>query len=190
MSSEIINGALSFPMIDLQEEISYPTPFNEPYELILFPKNKQLMIAAKKVAIINGSLISKILTYDEIIINATYTNFVSKAEITEVLAVCLKKSIHIYYPDGRIYCVNLPFTLKNALPFETGMVLQRDQNESFIPHNGATYSNTSHLNSATMLTLVDPIDDFRIISTTSTSVISQNEELITFLDGISTRWVH
>lgn len=180
MSSEIINGALSFPMIDLQEEISYPTPFNEPYELILFPKNKQLMIAAKKVAIINGSLISKILTYDEIIINATYTNFVSKAEITEVLAVCLKKSIHIYYPDGRIYCVNLPFTLKNALPFETGMVLQRDQNESFIPHNGATYSNTSHLNSATMLTLVDPIDDFRIISTTSTSVISQNEELITF----------
>ncbi|RCK60895.1 Negative regulator of mitosis [Candida viswanathii] len=180
MSAEIINGALSFPMIDLQEEISYPSPFNEPHELALFPGNKHLMVAAKKLAIIKGSLISKILSYDEPIVTATYTNFVTKDGITEVLAVCLRKSICIYYPDGRTYCVNLPFTLKNALPFESGMVIQRDQNESAIPNNGAMYNNTSHLNSASILTLVDPIDDFRIVSTTSTSVISPNEELVTF----------
>ncbi|KAL6453778.1 bimE Negative regulator of mitosis [Candida maltosa Xu316] len=164
----------------LSDEVKYPTPFQEPYELCLFPDDKQLLIAAKKLAVIKGSSISKILTYDEKIVTATYTHFVEKQAMVEVLAVCLKKSIYIYYPTGRIYVVSLPFALKAALPFESGLVLQRDQNDSFIPHNGAIYGNTSHLNSATILTLVDPIDDFRIVSTTSTSIISQNEDLMIF----------
>ncbi|KAG7664251.1 APC1 [[Candida] subhashii] len=181
MSSKT-NDLLTFPIINLQNKIKYPNPFdiNESYTIKLFNKNRQLLIATRKVVILQGSQISKILTYDEDIVTATYTHFIhnTTAVPSEVLAVCLKRSTHIYYPDGRSYIVSLPFILNNALPFESGLVLERDHKQPIISNNGTLLQ--SQLNSAPILTLVDPIDDFRIVSTNSTLVISQNEQLMTF----------
>ncbi|CAX44316.1 Anaphase-Promoting Complex/Cyclosome (APC/C) largest subunit, putative [Candida dubliniensis CD36] len=180
MTSSPDNALLKFPIFGIQEDTDYPVPFQDPYKLALFRQNKRLLIAKRKLAVVKGSIITKILTYEEDIVTATYTHFSNSQELEEVLVVSLKKHIHVYYADGKSYVCSLPFALKNALPFESGLVLQRDQNESLIPHNGALYSNTSHLNSATILTLVDPMGDFRIVATASTSVISSKEEVITF----------
>lgn len=174
---------LTFPIISLHNEIKYPNPFdeNESYTINLFSRNRQLLIATRKVVILKGSQISRILTYDEDVVTATYTHFIHVPNQLpiEVLAVCLKRSTHIYYPDGRSYIVSLPFILNNALPFESGLVLERDHKQPIISNNGALQAQ-SQLNSAPILTLVDPIDDFRIVSTNSTLVISQNEQLMTF----------
>lgn len=180
MTSSQDNDLLKFPILNIQEDMDYPVPFQDPYQLALFLQNKQLLIAKRKLVVIKGSIIMKVLTYEEDIVTATYTHFSNSQELEEVLVVSLKKHIHVYYPDGKSYVCSLPFALKNALPFESGLVLQRDQNESLIPHNGALYSNTSHLNSAAILTLVDPMGDFRIVATASTSVISSKEEVMTF----------
>lgn len=176
MTSSQGNDILKFPILNIQEDMDYPVPFQDPYQLALFLQNKQLLIAKRKLVVIKGSIIMKVLTYEEDIVTATYTHFSNSQELEEVLVVSLKKHIHVYYPDGKSYVCSLPFALKNALPFESGLVLQRDQNESLIPHNGALYSNTSHLNSAAILTLVDPMGDFRIVATASTSVISSKKK--------------
>ncbi|CAI5758887.1 unnamed protein product [Candida verbasci] len=172
---DIASSQLTFSTVNLEHV--YPKIFEESYDLKLFPNNIQLLIAAKKVGIIKGSLISKTITFDEEIITATYTNFIQNDKSQLVLAVCLRKSIYIYYPDGKSYIVSLPFILKNALPFELGLLLQKD-NGSVIFGNNVNSNN--HLNAASLLTLVDPIDDFRIVSTASTSIITQHEELMTF----------
>ncbi|RLV93081.1 Negative regulator of mitosis [Spathaspora sp. JA1] len=174
--------ALTFPIINY-DELQFPVALDQFQHIKLFSNNRQLLISPRKVVILKGSLFSKELKYDEDIVTATYTHFINDVSDTtnfpdEVLAVCLKRSINIYYPDGRSYIVNLPFQLSKALPFESGLILQRDPKSVIISSHTNLPTPTS--TSSPILTLVDPIDEFRIVSTTSTSVISPHEEIMTF----------
>ena len=60
--------------------MDYPVPFQDPYQLALFLQNKQLLIA-KKLVVIKGSIIMKVLTYEEDIVTATYTHFSNSQEL-------------------------------------------------------------------------------------------------------------
>jgi len=188
---------LTLPLLDLRSETVHPYSCRKGYETKLFGKNRQLLISSKEVVILKGSTISRTLTFDEEIVDATYTSFNtsyksgapfgSRAKFnttspasnagSEALVVCLRKSAHIYYGDGRTYVVSFPFLLKQMFPFESGLILEKEQNQSSSKVNNV---HPQQLNSAKFLTLVDPIGDFRIVTTSSTSIIAHHEELMTF----------
>ncbi|EGW34781.1 uncharacterized protein SPAPADRAFT_145237 [Spathaspora passalidarum NRRL Y-27907] len=175
---------LTFPIIN-HDEIQFPVASDQFQDIRLFSNNRQLLISTRKVVVLKGSLVSKVLNYDEDIVTATYTHFLNDTpESTkypdEVLAVCLKRSINIYYPDGRSYVITLPFLLSKALPFESGLILHRDPKSPIASTTGTFNLNTPTSTSSPILTLVDPIDEFRMVSTTSTSIISPHEEIMTF----------
>lgn len=76
----------------------------------------------------------------------------------------------MYYPDGRTYVVSFPFVLRKAFPFESGLVLEKDQDQG---------PNAQFL-AARLLTLTDPLGDFRAVATSLTSVVTPHEELMCF----------
>lgn len=192
--------AVSFPAIDLRNDIrdDFSTAG---YSLSLFHNQKQLWVGKFEVVIVQGATISKKLIYDDPVVSATYTTFSDQpvrsvkdrgmsgygtaknnqnniekpfAGEGEALVVCLQKSAHIYYDDGRQYMVSFPFSLKKALPFDFGLILEKEL--SFV----LDIANPPAFHLAKFLTLVDPIGDFRLVSTSSTSVVSPNEQLISF----------
>ncbi|ODV80795.1 uncharacterized protein CANTADRAFT_46433 [Suhomyces tanzawaensis NRRL Y-17324] len=172
--------ALTLPVIDLNREITHPYSSSKGYTTKLFSHNRQLLIGKHEVVVIQGSTISKKYTFNEDIVTATYTCFNNNSAnviTTDALVVCLAKSANIYYKDGRAYVVSFPFVLKNAFPFDSGLILEKDQS---LPSLFSSHLHPQQLNSAKFLTLVDPIGDFRIVTTSSTSIISRNEELMTF----------
>lgn len=158
---------LTLPALDLSRDITFPD-LQGPSRTTLFSNGRRLLISTRQVVIIEGAVVSRKLIYDEDVVGATFTRFKGNNEDEdEALAVCLQKSAYIYYPHGRTYIVSFPFTLKNAFPFELGLMLEREQDKS---------SPSSHR----FLTLVDPIGDFRIVTTSSTSVVSPQESLMAF----------
>lgn len=167
-----------FPAIDL-EEIQHHFYLNPLYNVKLFSNNRQLLITKREVIIINGVTISKRLIYEEDIITATFTSFSSSPnDECDALVVCFKKEAKIYYQDGRSYVISFPFILRNALPFESGLILEKDQNQQIFSHVDNIHPQQLH--NAKFLTLVDPIGTFKIIASSSISVISSHEELLVF----------
>lgn len=172
---------ISLPAVAADVEIEIPK-LPESYTSKLFSKNRRLLLSANQVTLIENYTLSKKLIYDEPVVCATYTTFRSDREkqendsdCPEALAVCLPKAAHIYYPDGQYYMVSFPFTLKNAFPFEFGLLLERDTDHQIQPgQHGAQF--TAHR----FLTLVDPIGDFRMVTTSSTSVVTSQENLVCF----------
>ncbi|KAK6456133.1 anaphase-promoting complex, subunit 1 [Scheffersomyces xylosifermentans] len=173
---------LSSPALHIKDELQIPFPTTG-YNIQLFSHNRQLLNNKKEVVILIGSSISKKLIFEEDIVTTTYTsfnnsNFASVDTAAECLVVCFRKSANIYYPDGRSYVVSFPFVVKKAFPFESGLILEKDQNQ--VEYSSQETLHMPQLNAAKFLTLVDPIGDFRVVSTSSTSVISPNEVLMTF----------
>ncbi|KAK6466026.1 anaphase-promoting complex, subunit 1 [Scheffersomyces coipomensis] len=168
----IPNKSLKFPFVDLKNEIDFPIKSDSGYEVYTFSHNRQLFVSKREVIVVIGSVISKRLSYNDDVVSATYTSF---KNIDDALVICFSKSARILYDGGRVYVVSFPFILKAAFPFESGLILEKDQSQHY-PQTSAF----PQLSSSKFLTLVDPIGDFRIITTSSTSIISNNEELMTF----------
>ncbi|CUM66118.1 uncharacterized protein PRCAT00003774001 [Priceomyces carsonii] len=169
---------LTLPALDLKSELQHPYSVGQECTVKLFPNNKQLLQLKREIVVVQGTAISKKFTYEEDIITATYTTFSTNRD-SDALVVCLRKLANIYYPDGRNYVVSLPFSLKNAFPFESGLILEKDQEQPNLSNNIDSY-HPHQLNVAKFLTLIDPIGTFRIVTTSSTSVISPYEELMAF----------
>lgn len=175
---------LTLPAFDLRSDIRHPYSSHIGYKTVLYPDSRQLLISKREVILVKGSTITKTLKYDEDIIAAAYTSFnsggpkQSNLDSSDALIICLRKSAYINYPDGRSYVVSFPFSLKSALPFELGIILEKDQNLALL--SNVDNLHPQQLHSAKFLTLVDPIGDFRIIASSSTSIISPHERLMTF----------
>lgn len=146
-------------------------PKHKPY---LFSNGRTLLLSSRQVVVVQGAAISRKYVYDENIVTATYTRFVrnSQLDTEDALVVCLHNAVHIYYPDGDSYVVSLPFTLRTAFAFDTGLLLERDQ-------DSATKTQSA-ISPYRFLTLVDPIGDLRVVTTSSTSVVHAQESLVSF----------
>lgn len=171
---------ITLPAFDLRNEIGIPTSIG--HQAKLFTKNRLLLISKHEVIIVKGSAVTKKLNYEDDIVTAMYTSFNNGRNhhhnsTGDALVVCMKKSAYIYYPDGRSYVVSFPFKLRNAHAFEFGLILERDQEQSISSFDSL---HPQQFNSAKFITLVDPIGEFRIVTTSSTSVISTNEVLVAF----------
>ncbi|KAG2731980.1 hypothetical protein G9P44_004397 [Scheffersomyces stipitis] len=204
--SEKQSQVLSSPALSLKDELQVPFS-TSPYSIQLFSHYRQLLTSTREVIILVGSSVSKKLAFEEDIVTATFTSFNSVNYIgfslyggtnlhkrnihhqkpdrdasnssAECLVVCFRKAANIYYSDGRNYVVSFPFAVKNAFPFESGLVLERDVNSAELSNTQESIQ-LSQLGGAKFLTLVDPIGDFRIIATSSTSIVSPNEVLLSF----------
>lgn len=182
MQSDLTQG-LTLPSFDLRTDIKHPYSSSIGYKTVLYPNNRQLLISKREIILIKGSTVTKKLKYDEDIISAAYTSFNSNGtgcdtNTSDALIICLRKSAYINYPDGRSYVVSFPFSLKSAFPFESGIILEKDQNVPSL--SSIDNLHPQQLHAAKFLTLVDPIGDFRIIASSSTSIISPHERLMTF----------
>ncbi|EGV61847.1 Anaphase-promoting complex subunit 1 [Yamadazyma tenuis] len=178
MTSSPTPDQLSSPAIDLKYLRAYTSSGGQTK---LFPGNKHLVIHKREVLLVNGASLSKKFTFDEDVVTATFTCFThSESLATESepsLVICLAKSAFIY-TNGKDYTVSFPFVLRSALPFEFGLLLEKGQLQ--------TYPSESGINSATFLSLVDPIGEFRVITSSSTSTISPYEEMVAFpLKGLN-----
>lgn len=160
------------PSLDLSGEFTFPSlPKHKPY---LYSNGRALLISSRQVVVVHGAIISRKLVYNENIVTATYTRFIrnSTLDTSDALVVCLQNAAHIYYPDGDSYVVSFPFLLRNAFPFDSGLLLEKDHD------NPATTA--SAISNYRFLTLVDPIGDLRVVTTSSTSVVNAQETLVYF----------
>lgn len=169
------------PALDVRNDLKHPYSGAIGGQIRLFANNKQLIILKRQVILLKGSTVSNKYTFDEDVVTAFYTHFSNNDETdgpkTESLVICLAKSAFIY-TNGKDYTINFPFVLKSALAFEFGLLLEKDQFQSSSAN--LDHSHPQQLSSAKFLSLVDPIGDFRMITSSSTSTISPYEELITF----------
>lgn len=166
---------LVLPALDLRHDIKHP--YSMAGKVRLFSNHKQLIIFPKTVILIKGSTLTKKFTFDEDVISATFTTFNDTDTHEESLVICLSKSAFIY-ANGQENFVSFPFTLKSALSFESGLILEKDQ--SRITTMSLDNIHPQQLNSAKFLSFVNPIGDFRIITSSSTSIISPHEQLMCF----------
>lgn len=127
--------------------------------VLLYSGGRRLLVHGLHLSVETGAAVRK-LAYSEEIIAATFTTFLG----SDVLAVCFRRLVHVYSPSGHHRVVSLPFALKNAFPFELGLMLEREHD----------------LGPCRFLTLADPLGDFRIVTTLSTSVVLQHECLLAF----------
>ncbi|KAF3987089.1 hypothetical protein FT663_04598 [Candidozyma haemuli var. vulneris] len=174
---------ITSPAFDIQSFECHGNAESRKDRVLLFSDQRRLLISKKRVTVLQGTVLSKKLVYEENVIAATYTTFrpsrqkseySSSIDEVEALAVCLAKSAYIYYPGGQYYVVSFPFTLKRAYPFEAGLILEREQDSlSRLP-------TSSQYHSSRFFTLVDPIGDFRVVTTSSTSVVNSHENLVYF----------
>lgn len=123
----------------------------------------------------HGSVISKRLTYDEDVVMAAYVSFVSPGPVLEPepLVVCLSHSAHIYYPQGNSHIVSFPFMVKAAFSFGTGLLLERETDVRSAVASASLYEHR-------FFTLVDPLGDLCVATTSSTSVVSSHESVMYF----------
>ncbi|GEQ67055.1 hypothetical protein JCM33374_g718 [Metschnikowia sp. JCM 33374] len=161
---------LTSPAIDIGGEI--PAPEYSKHRVLLFSQSRKLLLLPREVIVVNGSIMSRKLVYDEDIVCATYANFQhGVTEGSEVLVVCVKSAAHVYFSGGNSHIVSFPFTLKSAFPFDSGILLERE-NDHFVSQGP--------LLPYRFFTLVDPIGDLRVVTTSSTSVVTAGESLMYF----------
>lgn len=164
--------ALILPSLDLSGQFTFPQfAKHKPF---LFPDGRTLLVSSRQVVVVHGAVIFRKLVYDETVVSATYTKFIqnSKLDTADALVVCLQNSAHIYYLDGDSYVVSFPFVLRNAFPFDSGLLLEREQD--------SVTKAASAITPYRFLTLVDPIGDLRVVTTSSTSVVNAQESLMYF----------
>lgn len=166
--------ALQLPALHLYDNVFFPSvPKNKTY---LFPNGRKLLVLPKEVIVVHGTVMSKKLTFDEDILCATYVFFqglVEKGVTDQVLAICLKNSAHLYLPGGDSHVISFPFLLRSAWPFDSGLLLERDTSAS----GSRVQDSTS---SYRFFTLVDPMGDLRVVTTSSTSVVAAHECMVHF----------
>ncbi len=174
----------SFPALDLRNVVHHEYSSSGGYTSRLFSRRRELLVGHTEVIVLQGAMVSRKLVFEEPIITATYTAFASDqhagAAVQDALVVCLSKSLHVYYEDGRQYTVSLPFTLRMAFAFEFGLMLEKEPSMQLL-HVAPSQS----FHQAKFLTLVDPNGDFKLVSTSSTSVVSPHEVLVLFPAGSS-----
>lgn len=173
----------SLPAFDIRDDIKHAYSSSKNYKVHLFSNHRQLLVSKREVILIQGNSLRKKLLFNEDIVCATYTTFgieptESEGRHNDALVVCLKKTAYISYFDGRSYTVSIPFPLKSAMPFEYGLILEKDQNEVSMSLIGT--SKPLQLNSAKFLIMVDPIEEFRAVTSSSTTTISLYERLMSF----------
>lgn len=159
-------ATLTLPALDLRSDVK--SPYASAGGKPLLFKGRQLLVFKREVVLLEGTSVSRSLRYNDDVVSATCTVFQSSPETA--LVVCLRKAAHVYYPDGRAYVVSFPFVLRKAFPFESGLVLEKDQNQG----------PSAAFLAARLLTLTDPLGDFRAVGTSLTSVVAPHEELMCF----------
>ncbi|OBA23392.1 hypothetical protein METBIDRAFT_35851 [Metschnikowia bicuspidata var. bicuspidata NRRL YB-4993] len=166
---------LSLPALDISSEMSLPSLAK--HRTFLFSHGRKLVVFPREVIVATGAIISRKLIYDEDIVGATYTTFQHDvSEGIDALVVCLKSSAHIYLQGGNSHIVCFPFSLKAVFPFESGLLLERENDQ---------LSSHGHFLPYRFFTLVDPIGDLRVVTTSSTSVVTAGESLVYFpLNGL------
>lgn len=164
--------ALALPCLDILRELASPDYGR--HKTLLFSRGRRLLLAPRQVVLVDGAVVSRTLNYTEDIVTATYTRFLrgNDPELSEALVVCFTTSAHVYYPLGTSYTVSLPFLLKLAFPFDLGLLLQRA--------NGLHDGSALLLPAYRFFTVVDPIGDLRVVTTSSTSVVGAHESLMYF----------
>lgn len=173
---------LFLPLIDSTNDV-YPGVGDG--QVTLYSNQKQLITYKRQVVVIQGTSISKKFTFDEDIVFATFTNFNSDSiQLGEdSLVVCLSKSAFIY-TKGKDHQVSFPFLVKRGLGFESGVILEKDQSQAVSIGNPIHPLQTA----GKFLSLVDPAGEFRLITSSSTSIISPHEELLCFpTEGLNKR---
>lgn len=146
------------------------------------------MLLPHQVIIMHGVVTLKRLTFDEEVLTAAYVNFqrngnsveaaVDSTVETEALVVCLRHSAYIYYTKGNSHIVSFPFMVKAAFSFGTGILLEREGDGRAA---ATTATNTTlGIHEHRFFTLVDPLGDLCVVTTSSTSVLSAQESIIYF----------
>lgn len=174
---------ITLPAINIDLLVPLERPELKKDKICLFLDQRRLLISRNRVSEMRGVYYIRKLVYEEDVIAATYTTFranrhklepIKSIDDTEALAVCLAKAAYVYYPSGQYYVVSFPFTLKRAFAFESGLVLEREQDST------SRFPNSNQYNTSRFFTLVDPIGDFRVVTTSSTSVLTSHESLLYF----------
>lgn len=172
---------LNFPAFDLRNDLEHQYCFSSDYKSVLFSSNRQLLIGKKELIVMKGTLVSKKFTFEENIVTATYSFFngnKNQQEEKDTLVVCFENVAHMYFQNGKKHSVTFPFKLKKAFPFESGLILEKELNKLYLSNYDVF--KTNQISGSKFLTLVDTLGDFRSITTSSTSVISHYEEMMTF----------
>ncbi|KAI5966491.1 APC1 [Candida pseudojiufengensis] len=122
------NQCLTTPTIDIHNEFRFPS---DSENIILCDNNVNLSIKSRSVIIYKGLLINRQLNFEEEIIKACVTYFMIKDELTQIIAICFKKYINFYYPDGKLYTLHLPFDVMLVEKYDRGLILQT-KNELYL----------------------------------------------------------
>ncbi|KAI5953598.1 APC1 [Candida jiufengensis] len=126
--STTTNQTLITPVIDYHNEFNFPI---DSENVVLCDNNINLSLKSRQVTIFKGLLINRVLKFDEDIIKACVTNFTIKDKLTQIIAICFKKYINFYYPDGKLYTLHLPFDVMLVKKYERGLILQT-KNELYL----------------------------------------------------------
>ncbi|CAL1197097.1 Anaphase-promoting complex subunit 1 family protein [Candida parapsilosis] len=116
-----IQQSLTTPVIDYQDELELPIDCEN---VVLCDDNVLLLIKDSTVTVYHGLLVSRVLKFDDDIIRACVTSFLIKDEPTQIMAICFKKYINFYYPNGKLYTLHLPFDVVLVKDYDRGLVLQ------------------------------------------------------------------
>lgn len=177
---------LTSPCLDLTRDL-YLSDLPK-HKTILCSNGRRLLLLPRQVIIITGSVISKRLTYDEDLLTAAYVTFPrhgNNSPNSDALVVCLRHSAYIYYPQGNSHIVSFPFPVKAAFTFDSGVLLEREMDAKPSSSSSSASASLPTLASSNMyehrfFTLVDPLGDLCVVTTSSTSVLSSQESIIYF----------
>ncbi|KAI5949649.1 APC1 [Candida margitis] len=116
-----VQQSLTTPVIDYQDELKLPIDCEN---VVLCDDNVLLSIKGNTVTVYNGLLVSRVLKFEDNIIKACVTSFLINNVSTQIMAICFKKYIHFYYPNGKLYTLHLPFDVVLVKEYESGLILQ------------------------------------------------------------------
>ncbi|ODQ64815.1 hypothetical protein NADFUDRAFT_66873 [Nadsonia fulvescens var. elongata DSM 6958] len=157
------------------------------YRRLVFDNSEEILVSDTSVMWVKGGLLLRKFSYmNKLVISASFARFDSSYNINgnmdetrtrKALVVFLSDTAHVYYEDGASHITNMPFVLSKCFPCEKGLVLERDLlslNEMNGTHGIQKF-----------FVMIDPILEFGILVSSSTSAISSNEEICYFGDSVS-----
>ncbi|KAG5421745.1 APC1 [Candida metapsilosis] len=150
-----VQQSLTTPLIDYQDELEVPI---ECENVVLCDNNVLLSIKGNTVTVYNGLLVSRVLKFEDNIIKACVTSFLIKDAPTQIMAICFKKYINFYYPNGKLYTLHLPFDVALVKDYDRGLILQ----------------------TKTELYLINKDLDLKFVDTDTNSSFSNHEYVTTF----------
>lgn len=173
------------------------------YRVIIGGRDTILLIHKKQVICIHGTIVTRRFDFDDDIMDCFYTTFNSgdKEAKLRSLVIVFRDQIRVYNNKGSSKIVTLPFHIKRAFPFQNGIVINKEFNNFPTESSSASLneipttvksapSSTStpvptimasvSTNESNFLTLLDPLGDPGMITSSSVTSFSSKEELMFF----------